>query len=128
MLHIGAATQARLDTEGRAYYRGKLAEGKTRLEAMRCLKRRISDVVYRQLLADARRATLEAPKTSEADPGGHCGATLTSSAADLHPHIGTSDQPLPGPAHPTLQPATALTKNPRRKALSRWVDNRGEPK
>jgi transposase len=116
MLHIAAATQIRLDTEGRAYYRRKLAEGKTRMEAMRCLKRRISDAVYRQLLADARRAALEAPETSEADPGGHCGATLTSSAADLPPHIGTSDQPLPGPAHPTLQPAAALRKSPRRKA------------
>ena len=116
MLHIAAATQARLDTEGRAYYRRKLAEGKTRMEAMRCLKRRISDAVYRQLRADARRAALQAPETSEADPGGHCGATLTSSAADLPPHIGTSDQPLPGPAHPTLQPATAPRKSPRRKA------------
>jgi transposase len=116
MLHIAAATQVRLDTEGRTYYRRKLAEGKTRMEAMRCLKRRISDAVYRQLLADARRAALEAPETSEADPGGHCGATLTSSAADLPPHIGTSDQPLPGPAHPTLQPAATLRKSPRRKA------------
>ena len=116
MLHIAAATQVRLDTEGRTYYRRKLAEGKTRMEAMRCLKRRISDAVYRQLLTDARRAALMAPETSEADPGGHCGATLTSSAADLPPHIGTSDQPLPGPAHPTLQPATALRKSPRRKA------------
>jgi transposase len=53
MLHIAAATQIRLDTEGRAYYRRKLAAGKTRMEAMRCLKRRISDAVYRQLLADA---------------------------------------------------------------------------
>ena len=47
MLHIAAATQARLDTEGRAYYRRKLSQGKTRMEAMRCLKRRISDAVYR---------------------------------------------------------------------------------
>ena len=53
MLHIAATTQIRLDTEGRAYYRRKLAAGKTRMEAMRCLKRRISDAVYRRLLADA---------------------------------------------------------------------------
>jgi transposase len=50
MLHIAAATQVRLDTEGRAYYRRKLIAGKTRMKAMRCLKRRISDAVYRQLL------------------------------------------------------------------------------
>lgn len=48
MIHIAAATQIRLDTEGRAYYRRKLAAGKTRMEAMRCLKRRISDALYRQ--------------------------------------------------------------------------------
>ena len=107
MIHIAAATQIRLDTEGRAYYRRKLAAGKTRMEAMRCLKRRISDALYRQLVADAR--------ASETGPGGHCGASLTSSAVDLPPHIDTSDQPLPGPAAPTLQlprPArktTALT-------------------
>ena len=107
MIHIAAATQIRLDTEGRAYYRRKLAAGKTRMEAMRCLKRRISDALYRQLDADAR--------ASETGPGGHCGASLTSSAVDLPPHIDTSDQPLPGPAAPTLQPprptrkATAIT-------------------
>ncbi len=54
-IHIAAATQIRLDTPGRAYYRRKLAAGKTRAEAMRRLKRRISDALYRQLLADARR-------------------------------------------------------------------------
>jgi transposase len=106
MLHIAAATQVRLDTEGRRYYRRKLAEGKTRMEAMRCLKRRISDAVYRQLLADARREALaDLGPSSGADPGGHCGASQESSAVDLPPHIDTSDQPLPGPAQPTLQPA-----------------------
>jgi transposase len=54
MLHIAAATQILLDTDDHAYYRRMLAEGKTRMEAMRCLKPRISDVVYRQLVADAR--------------------------------------------------------------------------
>jgi transposase len=97
MIHIAATTQIRLDTEGRAYYRRKLAAGKTRMEAMRCLKRRISDALFRQLVADAR--------ATGTGPGGHCGATLTSSAVDLPPHIDTSDQPLPGPAIPTLQPA-----------------------
>ena len=83
MLHIAAATQVRLDTQGRAYYRRKLAAGKTRLEAMRCLKRRISDAVYRQLLADARAAR---PNDGGAGPGGHCGASQESSAAGSHPH------------------------------------------
>jgi len=53
MIHIAATTQIRLDTEGRAYYRRKLAAGKSRREAMRCLKRRISDALYRRLRADA---------------------------------------------------------------------------
>jgi len=38
MIHIAAITQIRLDTPGRAYYRRKQAAGKTKLEALRCLK------------------------------------------------------------------------------------------
>ena len=53
VLHVAAIVQIRHDTEGRAYYRRKLAAGKTPMEALRCLKRRLSDVVYRQLVADA---------------------------------------------------------------------------
>ena len=54
-LHMAAVTQVRNDTPGRAYYLRKQAEGHSRKEAMRALKRRISDAVYRQLLADTRR-------------------------------------------------------------------------
>ena len=54
VIHIAAVSQIRLDTPGRAYYRRKLAAEKTRAEAMRCPKRRISDAIYRQLLADAK--------------------------------------------------------------------------
>ena len=115
MLHIAAATQVRLDTPGRVYYRRKLAEAKTRMEAMRCLKRRISDAVYRQLVADAR--TADNPDVGTG-PGGHCGASQESSAVDLPPHIDTSDQPLPGPAKPTLQPPTAARKSRPREALT----------
>ena len=60
VIHIAAACQIRLDTPGRAYYRRKLAAGKTRMEAMRCLKRRISDAIYRQLRADANTRTQRA--------------------------------------------------------------------
>ena len=42
---------------GRRYYDRKLAEGKTPREAVRALKRRLSDVVWRHLVADARRVT-----------------------------------------------------------------------
>jgi len=47
-IHIAAATHIRLDTSARASYRRKLAAGKTRAEAMRCLKRRISDAMFRR--------------------------------------------------------------------------------
>ena len=106
---MAGIVQMRHDTHGRAYYRRKLAEGKTPMEAMRCLRRRLSDVVYRQLRADARHTGHD----GEAGPGGHSGATLQSSAADLTPDIGTSDQPLPGPAPATL-PVPAATRSPPR--------------
>lgn len=51
-LHIAAITQIRRDTPGRVLYRRKLAEGKSHKEALRCLKRRISDAVWRQLQTD----------------------------------------------------------------------------
>ena len=53
-LHMIAVTQVGHDTPGRVYYQRKIAEGKTKKEALRALKRRISDAVYRQLVIDAR--------------------------------------------------------------------------
>ena len=107
MIHIAAISQIRLDTDGRAYYRRKRAEGKRPLEALRCLKRRISDAIFRQLLADA----AVPQEHAEAGPGGHRGASHQSSAAGSHPHTGTSDQPLPGPA-PTTLAARRATAHP----------------
>ena len=51
-LHMLAICQARSDDRGGAYYRKKIAEGKSRKEALRCLKRRISDAVFKTLMAD----------------------------------------------------------------------------
>jgi len=51
-LHMVAICQARSDVRGRAYYRKKIAEGKSRKEALRCLERRISDAVFKSLMAD----------------------------------------------------------------------------
>src|ERR1700733_2377955 len=51
VLYIAGIVQLRHDTPGRAYYRRKRAAGKTSMEAMRCLRRRLSDAVYRQLAA-----------------------------------------------------------------------------
>ena len=56
-LHIAAVSQLRHPSEGRDYYQKKRAEGKTSKEAIRALKRRISDVVYRQLKEDIHRST-----------------------------------------------------------------------
>ena len=117
VLHIAAIVQLRHDTPGRAYFLRKLAAGKTRMEALRCLKRRLSDVVYRHLAADTTTLTSGPDEQIGASPGGHLGATLQSSAADSHPNIDTSDQPLPGPAAKTL-PATAPgRKTPNRRSL-----------
>jgi hypothetical protein len=65
-----AIVQLRNDTEGRACYRRKLAAGKTSMEAIRCLKRRLSDQVYRQMINDAR--------ASATGPGGHTGTATGS--------------------------------------------------
>jgi transposase len=54
-IHIAAVTQLRHDTNGRIYFDRKIAEGKTPKEAIRALKRRISDAVYKSLITDTRR-------------------------------------------------------------------------
>jgi transposase len=51
-IHIAALGQISHDTPGRRYYLAKQAAGKSRKEALRCLKRRISDAVHRALLTD----------------------------------------------------------------------------
>ncbi len=54
-IHMAAVTQIRFaHSPGRGYYDTKLAEGKTKKEALRALKRQLSNVVYRQLIADHR--------------------------------------------------------------------------
>jgi transposase len=57
-LHIVAVTQIRFaHSPGRGFYDRKLAEGHTPKEAIRALKRRVSNIVYRHLIADATRPT-----------------------------------------------------------------------
>jgi transposase len=96
VLHIMAVVQLRNPTEGRAYFDRRVAEGKTPNEAMRALKRRLSDIVYRQMILDA--------KSIRTSPGGQSGNDSYSSAAGSHPDAGSSDQPLPGPV--ITQPRT----------------------
>jgi transposase len=93
-LRVMAVTQIRQDTASRICYRRKRVAGKSHRTALRCLKRRLSDVIYRQLVHDAQAAS----------PGGHPGATLQSSAAGPTPTADSSDKSLPGPA--ATQPTT----------------------
>lgn len=99
VLHTMARVQLRNPTEGRAYYDRKKADGKAPMEAMRCVKRRLSDIVFQTMLNDAVRTT-EAPMRT--GPGGQRGDDSDSSAAGSQPHTNSSDKPLPGPArqHP----------------------------
>jgi transposase len=57
-LHVMAITQIQRDTAGRTYYQAKRAAGKSHKEALRCLKRRLSDVVYRTILRDTETSLL----------------------------------------------------------------------
>jgi len=52
-LHLAAVCQIRQPhSDGRAYFDRKIAEGKTKKEALRSLKRHVSNAIYRQLLID----------------------------------------------------------------------------
>jgi transposase len=96
-LHIMAVVQLRNATEGRAYFDAKKATGKTSMESMRALKRRLSNVVYGRMVEDQKRR-------EAAGPGGHSGTTLQSGVTDLTPDIGSSDKPLPGPTKSEPKP------------------------
>ena len=97
---MAAVTQvSHRHSQGRAYYDKKLAEGKTPKEALRALKRQVSDAVFACLQADARRAAARA-----GGPGGQPGNDSVASAAGLHPERRLFGQATPGPA-PTLRAA-----------------------
>jgi transposase len=97
-VHMAAVTQvSQRHSEGRAYYDKKIAEGKTAKEALRALKRQVSDTLYKRLKADAARAA-----ASTQDPGGHQGNDSVASAPGSHPEHRLFGQAPPGPA-PTLR-------------------------
>ena len=93
-----AVVQLRRDTEGRAYYDRKKADGKSANEAMRCLKRRLSDAVYRTMLDDL-------TKTRGTGPGGQRGSDSDSSATGSQPQHRLFGQATPGPATTHSRPA-----------------------
>jgi transposase len=115
-VHMAAVTQIRhRHSDGRAYYDRKLAEGKTPEEALRSLKRRISDAIYARLQADARRAAAAARTRG---PGGQPGNDSVASAAGSHPENQLFGQATPEPAttlrrlngHSRTRPAPAAKK------------------
>jgi transposase len=61
-LHRIAVTQIRLSGRGRAYVEHRKAGGDTKTEAIRALRRRISDEVFRRLLTDERARSIR-PQT-----------------------------------------------------------------
>jgi hypothetical protein len=94
-----ATVQLRNDTEGRAYFDRRRADGKTSMEAMRALKRRLSNVVYKTMLDDEARASASNVRT---DPGGQRGGDSDSSATAHNLNTGSSDKPLRGPSPTSL--------------------------
>jgi transposase len=109
-IHMAAVTQIRYrHTKGRAYYDKKLAEGKTTKEALRALKRQISDAIFACLQEDARRAA------AARSPGGQPGNHSASRAAGSHPDHRLFGQATPGPAtHPTTTAAPSPAPLPSR--------------
>jgi transposase len=100
-IHMAAITQIRhRHSDGRAYYDRKITERKTRKEALRALKRRISDAACARLRVDARQARAAAA----AGPGGQTGNGSDSSAAGSHPRRRLFGQATPEPA-PSLRSA-----------------------
>ncbi len=93
-IHMAAITQiSHRHSDGRAYYDRKITQGKTRKEALRALKRRISDAIYARLRADARTHVV-----TRAGPGGQTGNDSDSSAAGSHPEHRLFGQATPEPA------------------------------
>jgi transposase len=122
-IHMAAITQIRnRHGEGRACYDKKLAGGKTAKEALRSLKRQVSNAIFACLQADARRAAARA-----GDPGGQLGNGSVASAAGLHPRRRLFGQATPGPRpqpydrtrQPSTRPLTQRAKDRRNPLTQR---------
>ena len=94
-IHMAAITQIRRrHRQGRASYDKKLAEGKTGKEALRSLKRQVSNAIFACLQADARRAAAR-----PGGLGGQAGNGSVASVAGSHPRRRLFGQATPGPGH-----------------------------
>ena len=117
-MHMAAVTQVRhRHSDGRAYYDRKVAEGKTGKEALRALKRRISDAIFTPPWwpTPARAAA------GLSGPGGQTGNGSVASAAGSHPEHRLFGQATPGPA-PTLR---SRSHDPAKKTPSRTTKKTG---
>jgi len=86
-LHMVAICQITRETEGRAYYRRKLAEGESEREALRSLKQRISDAVFRQLRADVDGWFLPSLDTQRCQTPESAATTIPSGFWGPHPCV-----------------------------------------
>jgi transposase len=101
-IHMAAVTQIRhRHSDGRVYYDRKVAEGKGHKEALRCLKRRISDALYACMVQDARRDGLLVEK----GPGGQTGNVSVASATGSHP-----ETPALRPSHSQARSQATTTR------------------
>jgi transposase len=115
-IHMAAVTQLRFrHSPGRGYYDRKITEGKTPKEALRALKRRISDALWAAMIADARRvAATTTASTRKAGPGGQPGNDSVASVAGSHP-----DTPALRPSHSRTRPKVTTPKSGTRRTTSR---------
>ena len=95
-----ATVQLRNPTEGRGYFDRERASGKTANEAMRALKRRLSDIVLRHMVDDAIAHTVTGP-------GGHRETSTDSSVTGSNSMPDFRRSHLPDP--PSSKPRPALT-------------------
>jgi transposase len=108
-VHMAAVTQIRHHhSPGRAYYDRKIAEGHSGKEAIRALKRRISDAIYTRLRDDAARAR----RPNSKGPGGQPGNDSETCATGSHPEHRHFGQATPEPAT-TLRPARRSARTPK---------------
>jgi transposase len=113
-VHMAAITQIRhKHSDGRAYYQRKLAEGKTHKEALRCLKRRISDAIYARLRADARKAG------PEGQPGNDTGSGVTGSPPGHRLFGQATSGPEPSLRAPATFTQATLAPEPSAKKIQR---------
>ena len=122
-IQMVAVTQVRhRHSQGRAYYDKKLADGKTPKEALRALKRQVSNAIFACLQADARRAAARA-----GGPGGQQGNDSVASAAGLHPGNRLFGQATPGPGHHTTTAAGNPAPGSARRDRSGALPGQGWP-